>query len=199
MFAYDTTFISSLLKCQRCSTNYNEYNEPRSLPCCGKTICSRCIEPLEKTSINAMFTCNMCNKKSLLNPNGFPINEVVAKIVSEQPKEVYRGKEIQQLKTDIDTLENLNKQLFYEKNNSSINIDAHCDEQSELIRAAAENLIQEINKERDQLLNNVNDYKQKSKQDFLEKKPLSDKTNEIINRVNGFLEGNFQIYLIIYL
>jgi hypothetical protein len=98
MFAYDTTFISSLLKCQRCSTNYNDYNEPRSLPCCGKTICSKCIEPLEKASINAMFTCNMCNKKSLLNPSGFPINEVVAKIVSEQPKEVYRGKEIQKLK-----------------------------------------------------------------------------------------------------
>ena len=135
----------------------------------------------------------MCDKESPLPLNGFLINEFISKLASERPKEVYRGKEIEQLKMDIEILEDLNKDLLQKKNMSLI-IDLHCDEQIKLIELAIEKLLDEIKKYKEILIQKVKDYKLECKRDFLEKNALHGKSNEIINRVNLFLDGNYEIF-----
>ena len=130
----------------------------------------------------------MCLKDSLLPVDGFPVNEMAAQMVSEQPKEVYRGKELRELKTNLDSLEELNLKLFREMNNGSMTINDHCNHQIACIDSTCAKQIEEINRHRDLLTQQVDEYRQQCNHEISGMSTAKEKTKEIINRVNGFLE-----------
>lgn len=61
--------ILNLLKCQHCKLPYDEYNPPKSLPCCSKIICIKCIESIE-VGPNKNFKCILCKENASVPNKG---------------------------------------------------------------------------------------------------------------------------------
>ena len=76
--------INDSLKCEHCKQSYNEYDEPRILPCCAKTLCENCILSIEKNVENMVYKCIVCNKESRRPPEDFIVNEIIVKLISEK-------------------------------------------------------------------------------------------------------------------
>lgn len=157
---YEQSFISNLLKCQQCKQSYDEYDQPRVLPCCGKTICQKCLNLLiiQKIVKSLKYKCLLCLEESYVPNRGFPINELAARLVCEQPKEIYRGEECEKLKLNLANLEQLKYKLSFEIQNSEDLIKEHCIELKRLIQLAAEQRIDEIHTHNEYLIQQVNEY-----------------------------------------
>ena len=63
--------ITELLKCENGFQSYDEYDVPKMLPCCGKTICNTCLQLTEKQVKINKFECIMCKKSEMRPLNGF--------------------------------------------------------------------------------------------------------------------------------
>ena len=72
--------VFELSNCGHCSQPY--LDSPKILPCCGKTICSTCIEQLEKHVQNSQFKCIVCNKQETIPHKGFHVNELALKMLA---------------------------------------------------------------------------------------------------------------------
>lgn len=185
---YDQSSIEQLLKCQNCNQLYDLYEQPRILPCCGKTLCERCIERIEKEVRNNLFKCVMCHDECVMPKKKFPVNELVARLALEQPKEVYRGEVCEEFKINLFNLESLASKLNCDMHHGEDTIKEHCFELRRIIQLATEKKIQEIITSSSLLINRVDDYEQdtidKYRKNFEFKKMLSD----IIEKVNGFIK-----------
>ena len=115
MKTYETSFIDALKQCDHCTKSFDKYFDPRVLPCCNKTLCSHCVESIEKETRKDRYKCISCGNESLMPVNGFPVNTTVVKLLSEEPKELYRGKEYEDFKSNLIMLANLNKNLLFEQ------------------------------------------------------------------------------------
>lgn len=149
---YEESKIVKLLLCQKCSKRYDEYDEPRILPC-GKTLCSKCVQAL----VNE-FTCDLCSNGHLIPQNGFPINEIVLNLISEQPNEVYRSRESELLKTNLNQLESLATDVKFDLDNRGDKVKDHCIELKRQVQLATEQKIQEINEFNKKFLKEVDQY-----------------------------------------
>jgi hypothetical protein len=69
---FEQSEIIDLLKCENCS---QQYDVPRILPCCDKTICNTCVQLIEKQSKNK-FKCIVCKENETIPKNGFKINQL---------------------------------------------------------------------------------------------------------------------------
>lgn len=191
---YEQSFISNLLKCQNCNLKYDEYDLPRILPCCGKTICKKCLKLIDRQTKNNKFTCILCNEENYIPSKGFPVNELAAKLVSEQPKEVYRGEESEKLKSNLVNLEILTSKLSFEIENGEDMIKEHCIELRRLVQLAAEQRVNEINNYGELLVQQINDYEK----DCTKQLAISDETKKqssnVIFQVNLFLSEQ-RLYL----
>ena len=187
---YETSFISNLLKCQHCSQPYDQFYKPRILSCCGDSICDTCIESLEKTVIKChkKYKCVLCSKFGFVPVDGFPINQLAVKLASEQPKEAFRGKELRDLKVSLNSLEELNKKLLVEiESADQLHIDKHWDEQNKRIQSSFDNLIQELIKQKDILMQKVNELRLTCKESF-KSMSIKQQTKQVISKVNVFLD-----------
>ena len=191
---FQPSIINNLLKCQHCFQSYNIYDQPRILPCCGKTLCTKCFLLIEKELKDNKFKCILCREEYLVPPKGFPINEMAIKLLSEQPAEVSRGKESEKLKKNISDLEQLVKKLMFEIDNAEFSLDDHFKEQERLVQLAAEELVQEIYKRRDVLMKELSDHRKTCSQNCAKIEQFREKTNEIANQVNSQLEKE-KVYL----
>jgi hypothetical protein len=187
---YETSFISNLLKCQHCSQPYNQFCKPRMLSCCGDSICDTCIDLLKYDVINKKYKCVLCSKFVNIPDDGFPINRLALKLVSEQPKEAYRGKEMRDLKLSLSSLEELSKSLLFEtKNFNDSNFNKHWDDQKLGIQLTFENLIKELTQQKEMLMKKVEQHRTACKVSFVNTNQLvSSQTKEVISKVNSFIE-----------
>jgi uncharacterized protein YlxP (DUF503 family) len=156
---YEESAIRKLLKCQQCLYNYDEHDQPRTLPC-GKNICNNCvakIESLAKTS--KKFKCTLCAEEHAIPEKGsFPVNETLLELLKTQPKEVFRSKECSELKENLRNIETLLKNLKFEYSIGVERIKSHCAEQRNQIQLATEKRIKEINHLNTILLEEINSY-----------------------------------------
>ena len=180
--------IDSLLKCNHCFKNYSVYEQPRILPCCGKTLCSKCLLLIEKEIKNNKFKCMLCNEQSIVPAKGFLFNEMAIKLLSEQPVDVYRGIETEKLKKNITELDQLTKKLLFEINNVELSVDDHFKEQERLVQLTTEEMIEEIYKRRDVLLQQLSERRRVCINNSAKLEKFQEKTNKIANQVNKQLE-----------
>jgi hypothetical protein len=61
---YEETYIRNLLKCNQCEVKFDDYEQPRSLPC-GKIICSLCVSKIEKEAVKSKLKC-ICSVEHLV-------------------------------------------------------------------------------------------------------------------------------------
>lgn len=184
---YEQATITNLLKCQKCSLTYDAYEQPRILPCCGKTVCNNCTYKIEKYISNSLYRCVMCQEEGYFPRKGFPVNEVVAKLATEQPKEVYRGEKCEEFKSNLTTLESLTNKLTFDLDHGEDVIKEHCFELRSVIQLATEKKIQELISLSETLIQKVNDYEMETTERFMTNDEFKDKLGNIIKEANVFL------------
>ena len=133
---YDKSEIAELLNCQHCEQPYSEYEPPRILPCCGKTICDKCVNSI-RIAAEKTYKCIVCAEFCTMSGSkGFLVNELIAKLVTKQPKEVSRGKEATKFKSNLQDLNSLAIKLLFETDNGEYIIKEECRELKRQIQLA---------------------------------------------------------------
>lgn len=194
---FESNLISDLLKCNHCKQPFDEYSDPRLLTCCSQTVCQRCVAEMEKkvkTNKKKLFKCVACKEESGWPEKGLPVNKLAAKLIAEQPKEVYRSQKCEELKQCLTDLKHLNAKLSFEINNNyEDTVKDHCNEQKRLIQLSYEEKCQEMKTLYEQLVQRVDDYEMKCNQN-LKAFHAQQQTRDLVNQVNSFVDDN-TVYL----
>jgi len=118
---------------------------------------------------------------------GFALNELAAKLVAEQPKEAYRGKEYENLTMNLKFFECLLKKLLFETENAEFIIDEYFNDQKARVQMASEQRIQEIHRCQDILMAQLKEQKQKCLNTYSNMESFKQKTKEFISEMNAFI------------
>ena len=98
---YESAVITDYLKCHSCVQSFVETDPPRILPCCGKTVCKKCVRLMQRCMKNKTYKCIVCKEKGVMPSKGLLVNEAVVKLVSQQPKNLDRGAEADKRKVKL--------------------------------------------------------------------------------------------------
>jgi Ran-binding protein 1 len=152
---YQEAEIGDLLKCPKCK---EKFTDPRFLTC-GQTMCSNCIDELFDKQSNSI-KCSLCNQihQIPIGMDGFVSNKLILQLLGVQPKEVYRSKLVEELKSRLESLDHKTKTLKYNLKHVPDKIKEHTLSNRKQIDLSANLLIQEINKHRDKLLKELDEY-----------------------------------------
>lgn len=174
---YDCETIANQLKCPNCSETYVS---PRILPC-GKSICQKCIENLVTQSRNHnprklqrqnsyIESCPFCSKSHSAQDDetGYILNEFIVRHFELKPEKVYRCQSYEKFDNLLETLNADLKELNAKLNSPEQNIRDHCDALRNQIDIATETLIENINKFREQYINEINSYEEMCHKNFKE-------------------------------
>jgi hypothetical protein len=175
---FEETHIRNLLKCSQCEVKFDDYEQPKSLPC-GKMICSLCVDKIEKEAVKSKFKC-VCFKVHQIPEDGFAINELALHLLTSKPKEIWRGKSYENLKINLQKIEALIQDLNFDLFNGSDKIKEYCNEQRRLVQLSTENKMQELNKINEGLMSKIDEFEMKCKQCY---SAIDDSFKEKINRL----------------
>ena len=159
----------NLLLCPCCKQTLVE---PVFLPC-FHTVCRQCLNKLEAFNFNSgqLVECPKCHKQSSKKPvHEYELNELIAEILGLSPTEVTRGKQfedrLKEAKRKADELTELIKEANDLANNSETNISEHCAKLRNQVDLAAECLIEQINKQRDEHLKRICNFQKECVENF---------------------------------
>lgn len=183
-------FFTQLLKCQHCSHPYEEYYPPRIMPCCGKTICRLCVQKIERETSFSLFQdykCGMCQDENFISDQGFWVNEAVAALIKDQPKEIYRGEEAEKLKKMITALDDSVNSLLFEMNNSDFIIREQFSELRRQVVLTKDEKIHEIEKHTNGMIERINAYEQDCIQKYSKIKQSRQQADKLVNKINSLV------------
>ncbi len=184
---FEETYIRNLLKCSQCCEKFDDYEQPKSLPC-GKIICSVCMVKIEKEAIDNKFKC-ICLKIHQIPEDGFGINELANQLIKAKAKEIWRGEQYEQLKINLKKLKSIKIDLSFDLCTGSDKIKEHCNEQRRLVQLAYENKIQELNTIIEKLMAEIDKFEMECKQSYSNlDDSFKDKVNRLINEAKSFLD-----------
>ena len=196
---FEPSEITELLNCEYCSQQYGEYYPPRILPCCGKTICYKCVMLAERLTKDNKLKCMVCSKEETMPLNGFQINRALVKLIAKKPKEISRGQEAEKLKENLRDLEAQVNKLIFEVENGEYLITVDCLELRTQIKLAKEEKIKEINQHSDALLQKVDTFEEKCIRKYKEMNVSTQQINELIDLVKDAIhqQNTYLMQLII--
>jgi hypothetical protein len=180
---YDQSEIVELLNCEHCSQPYDQYYQPRILPCCDKTICSTCVKLIQKQLKDNKFKCIACNKVDIMPKDGLQVSEPDAK-----PLEKLKGPEAERIKQNLRYLESLINKLTFEIDNGECLIRKNCSQLRKQVQSAKENRINEINKHCEGLLKKIDLFEEKRIRKYKEMNLLKQQDDEFIKLVNESIQ-----------
>ena len=193
---------NSILKCDQCKTPFDEYCQPKFLPC-FKTICTKCERNIHKDEINKQFKCGVCEKYHFIPEVGFVVDETKYALITAECIEISRGENYEQLKQNLNKIESIVKLLWRDYENGIDLIKEHCNEQIRLIQLSTENKlhitnenkIEQIYKSSDNLIEFVEYYERQCIESYLNKyQSLKEDINKIVQEANTFINEK-QAYL----
>ena len=80
------------------------------------SICLNCASFIREKS-DHQFECLVCRKKHAMPPEGLPTSELISLILSNKPKEFYRGEAAETLRLSLKEIEKKIKQISFGLNN----------------------------------------------------------------------------------
>jgi len=116
--------------------------------------------------------------------DGFIVNQLAAKLLAKQPKEISRGPEAEKLKHNLIDLEIIVNKLMFEIENGEDLITEDCKELKRQVQLIKEEKIQDINKYCDALFLKIDNYEERCKSKYREINESKQKANELIKLVN---------------
>ncbi len=129
----------------------------------------------------------MCLEEHNMPKKEFPLNEILASLILEQPNEVYRSKESEQLKSNLVKLETLLNELSFDMDHGVDKIKEHCIELRIQVQLAVEHKIQEINEFNDAFIKKIDLYEKECSEKLAVDKELKQSLETVIDEVKKFL------------
>ena len=185
---YEQSEIEDLLKCEHCTQPYYEYYPPRTLPCCEKTICYKCIQTIQNSVKDSKFKCISCGEEDSMPKKGFLVNKVISKLIEKQPKEVHRGDEAEKLKQNIVCLEDILNKMSFEMKNGEYLIKEECRELERQVQLIKEKRIEEIEQQTNRFFQKIENFEQKRIRKFHQMQEPLQRADDLINEVNSFIQ-----------
>lgn len=149
---YPAKNINDLLICDLCK---RKYDDPRIVPC-GETFCNKCINA--SANKDSCFNCNCEEKRHPIPGHGFMKNKKILHLLEAPNYDLYRGEKIEELKSKINMAKNEIEKLENGLKNSEFRFRDYCVSVRSEIDLATEKAIDAIQNNRDELLNQVNEY-----------------------------------------
>jgi len=194
MKIFEESFIKNLLKCNQCNECFNDYDQPKSLPC-GKIVCNICESKIETEAICGRFKCAICSKDHLIPDEGLNINELAYQLVMSKAQEIWRGQKFETLENNLRNLKSMSRELKDNLDNGVDYIKEHCNEQRRRSQLSTEKKMKELNDLNEETMKRIAEYEEKCIQTYKVKdESLKVKINQIINEVNEFTNAK-QEYL----
>jgi hypothetical protein len=131
------------LKCNKCKNQFNEYDQPKTLPC-ENTICTSCEFTIQREAINKRFKCSICTQYHDIPDNGFVINNEIYCLLTAKPIQMIPSEECNQLELIINETKLLDNRMKNYKTECISELNEHCLEQKRLIQLATELKIQKL-------------------------------------------------------
>ncbi|CAF0755533.1 unnamed protein product [Brachionus calyciflorus] len=152
---YEEDIIDDILTCPKCKL---KYNDPRMLPC-GKTYCNHCIN-LQLNNDKIGFDCDYCMFFHELIPpsSSFPQDKRIEKLLENEQKKISESKLITEFKQLLQSLKNLTEELTSNKSQSPTIINEYCSDIKTSINETTNNLLHEIQNQKEELFNIVSSY-----------------------------------------
>jgi hypothetical protein len=176
---YEEEKISSVLHCPNCE---KIFKDPRLLPC-ENTICQGCVDEMRTVNANEVLKCKICEQVHVIPDGGFLKNNVVNELLGLQPKELYRGKAYENLRTKLEQISSELNELEESLNNSQYKIKEHCDYLRNDIQVATESAIDLINQHSKELLEQVDKYEKTCRENFIS-------NEKVTSSMSTFLDEN---------
>ena len=150
---YHKEEISDLLKCPVCTLTFNN---PCVLPC-GQHICKSCIDRLYNASKDGI-DCTFCHEFHVKPAKGYPISQLIVQLLEKQPREVYRNKMVDSLKSNINEIKLTIANLVQLVDHSERAIRDYCDFVRNNVEQAAATAHTSVDKFREQFLSEIGSY-----------------------------------------
>jgi len=154
---YKKEEIDGELKCPSCS---HLFESPRLLPC-GDSICFGCVElAIDQSNMhnNSSYECPACHEVHTIDIQTLPRNKILEKLLNKEASEVYRNKNVEELKAKLAKLNLKAKKLENYLSFPRETIQEHFKSLQNQIDLATEKAHQLINQYHDFLFNQVKDY-----------------------------------------
>ena len=186
MEIFEESYIRNLLKCNQCSNNFTEYDQPKQLQC-GKIVCNTCEFKIEKNASNKKFKCEICLKYHIIPDEGLSINELAFNLIHSRPKQMSRDERYETLKKNLNKLDLSSGELKFNLENGNDTVKKYCNEQKRRVQLAFEPKMKELNDLNEAFIKDIDDFEencnvQSQKVDIKIKK----KIEKLINEVNNF-------------
>jgi hypothetical protein len=179
---------NDLLKCDQCNLPFDQYCEPKFLPC-FKTICTKCVSKIEEEATNKCFKCEICSRDHCIPDGGFTLNEKIYNLLTCEQMEISRGREYEQLQNNLGKIETFSSRLRFDSDYSKDVIREHCNEQIRLVQLSTENKIEQINKINEVLIKFFKNYEIKCSQSSSKNSDfIKEITNKLFNNIECFLK-----------
>ena len=145
--------ISELLKCPKCTKTYGE---PFILPC-GENMCKACIDHLYSSETNGI-DCPVCSVFHAMPSKGFLANKIIMRLLEKQPREVYRNKAVDSLKSHINEIKSTMENLEQLVTQSDFKIKEYCDFVRHDVQLVTDSAYEYIDKFREQFMTEIDAY-----------------------------------------
>jgi hypothetical protein len=143
---------------------------------------------MQKNALKNKFKCDSCQDEHLIPETGFILNKTLSEFTKIQPKDVFRSKECEKFKQNLNKIECLASQLAFDFENGVDKIKDHCTEQRRLVQLSTEKRIEEINKINQFLIEQIDLYETEWIQNYSNKKrELQVNINETCDEAKRFL------------
>lgn len=190
---YNKSFIqNNILKCDQCSKQLSEHDQPKYLPC-YKTICSNCemtILKLNSNNKDKQFKCSICLKDHYIPMDGFVINERVYALITAEQMKISFGNEYDKLKLNLNKIDKLTSKSIQFNTDKLIDIiKEHCLDQINLIQLSTEKRIEQIQQLNEEFIQIVKDYEIKCIQSLSNKNEtivIKEQMIKLIDEANLF-------------
>jgi hypothetical protein len=194
MYLNKSDLKNNILKCDQCKVAFNDYDQPRFLPC-HETVCATCVVKIESEAVNRKFKCGICMKDHCIPEEGFSINKKISELIIAEPMEISRGSEYEKFQESLKKVLSITQLLCYDCENGADIIRDYCDEQIRIIQLSTENRIEQINKLSDELIAFIKKYEKTCIESYsMKKQSIIEVSNRITNETTSYINEK-QIYL----
>ena len=104
------------------------------------------------------FKCESCGNEHSKPVTGFPKNKIANDFLTTPLQTIYRGESFETLKLHLKSIEESLNEITFDIENSDFKVKDHCVELRRLVQLSTEEKIEQINKQNDLLIKEIDDY-----------------------------------------
>ena len=162
--------MQDMLKCNYCQLSFVDV--VKVVPECGVLICGACHDDLTSSS-NRQFECQSCHKQHTVPHEGLADVKPIMQMLKLKPEHLTASDQSNEFKRQIEEVKERIARL--ESFDSQEEINLYCDQLKMQVTEALESCVKQANKLHDNMLKQVDQYRQK----LLQERPSADPESQV--------------------